>query len=70
MGTEIPLVEYDKTTNTFKNQVENYIMAASILVDLNNVKKAKSLLNKAMNIINEANLNQYLPQVNDLYKFV
>ena len=45
-------------------------MAASILVDLNNVKKAKSLLNKAMNIINEANLNQYLPQVNDLYKFV
>ena len=63
-------MEYDKTTNTFKNQVENYIMAASILVDLNNVKKAKSLLNKAMNIINEANLNQYLPQVNDLYKFV
>lgn len=67
---KVSTMEYDKTTNTFKNQVENYIMAASILVDLNNVKKAKSLLNKAMNIINEANLNQYLPQVNDLYKFV
>ncbi len=67
---KISTMEYDKTTNSFKNQVENYIMAASILLDLNNEKKAKSLLNKAVNIINEANLSEYLPQVNNLSKLI
>lgn len=67
---KVSTMEYDKTTNNSKNQVENYIMAASILIDLNNTKKAKSLLNKAMSIINEANLSQYLPQVNSLNKSI
>ena len=67
---KVSTIEYDKTTNNSKNQVENYIMAASILIDLNNTKKAKSLLNKAINIINEANLSQYLPQVNNLNKYI
>ncbi|UKI40622.1 MAG: hypothetical protein L6V95_10720 [Candidatus Melainabacteria bacterium] len=45
-------------------------MAASILIDLNNTEKAKSLLNKATSIINEANLSQYLPQINNLNKLI
>ena len=67
---KVSTIEYDKTTNNSKNLVENYIMAASILIDLNNTKKAKSLLNKAMNIANEAKLSQYLPQINNLNKFI
>ncbi len=67
---KVSTIEYDKSTNNFKNQVENYIMAASILIDLNNTKKAKSLLNKAVNIINETNLSQYLPQINNLNKLI
>lgn len=67
---KVSTIEYDKSTNNFKNQVENYIMAASILIDLNNTEKAKSLLNKATSIINEANLSQYLPQINNLNKLI
>ena len=67
---KVSTIEYDKSTNNSKNQVENYIMAASILIDLNNTEKAKSLLNKATSIINEANLSQYLPQINNLNKLI
>ncbi len=67
---KVSTIEYDKSTNNFKNQVENYIMAASILIDLNNTEKAKSLLNKATSIINETNLSQYLPQINNLNKLI
>lgn len=67
---KVSTIEYDKSTNNFKNQVGNYIMAASILIDLNNTEKAKSLLNKATSIINEANLSQYLPQINNLNKLI
>ncbi len=67
---KISTMEFDKVSNESKNQIENYIMAASILIDLNNGKKAKSLINKALNIANEANLYGYLPQINSLNKLL
>ncbi len=67
---KVSTMEFDKTSIELKNNIENHIMAASILIDLNNSKKAKSLLNKALNMANEANLSQYLPQINSLNKLI
>ena len=67
---KVSTMEFDKISIELKNNIENYIMAASILIDLNNSNKAKSLLNKALNMANEANLSQYLPQINSLNRLI